>query len=461
MTTNPMTLRRTSLIPWISEARALLKVSSPLIAMQLMQFGMVTADIIMVGALGEKPLAAVSIGAVMYYFVWLAAYGPVMAVAPVVSHILGANPDETRGVRIAVRMGLWAAAFVSLPLMGLLVFSRPALLALGQPPDIVDMAMPWIQVIAFGLPFTLGYGVLRNFASATGRQGVVMAIAAGALLVNIALNYLLIYGNFGAPALGVVGSAIATAGAHAFSFACMLVLMYAQPFFRKFAVLRDFLEPDWERLRELFRLGVPMGMSMIFESMLFNAATLMMGTFGSAPLAAHQIAVNIAGLAFMIPVGLGLGATVRVGLAAGAGDAVAARRAGYTAIALSAMIGTFFAACMGLFPETLVALYLPAESQGAEVARLAVTYVMFAAFFHLFDALQATGLMSLRGLKDANVPMWIAALSYWLVGFPVAWILAFSMGWQGTGVWTGLTVSLALAAIGMVWRFEWLSRARR
>jgi MATE family multidrug resistance protein len=125
------------------------------------------------------------------------------------------------------------------------------------------------------------------------------------------------------------------------------------------------------------------------------------------------------------------------------------------------MIGTFFAACMGLFPETLVALYLPAESQGAEVARLAVTYVMFAAFFHLFDALQATGLMSLRGLKDANVPMWIAALSYWLVGFPVAWILAFSMGWQGTGVWTGLTVSLALAAIGMVWRFEWLSRARR
>jgi MATE family multidrug resistance protein len=461
MTTNPVTLRRTSLIPWISEARALLKVSAPLIAMQLMQFGMVTADIIMVGALGEKPLAAVSIGAVMYYMVWLAAYGPVMAVAPVVSHILGANPDDTRGVRIAVRMGLWAATFVSLPLMGLLVFSRPVLLALGQPEDVVGMAVPWIQVIAFGLPFTLGYGVLRNFASAAGRQGMVMAIAAGALIVNIALNYVLIYGNFGAPALGVVGSAIATAAAHAFSFACMLSLMYAQPFFRKFALLRDFLEPDWGRLRELFRLGVPMGMALIFESTLFNAATLMMGTFGAATLAAHQIAVNIAGLAFMIPVGLGLGATVRVGLAAGAGDAMAARRAGNTAIGLSALVATFFAICMALFPGSLVSLYLPAESQGAGVARLAVAYVMFAAFFHLFDALQVMGQMCLRGLKDANVPMWIAALSYWLVGFPVAWILAFSMGWQGTGVWTGLTVSLALAAVGMVWRFEWLSRTRR
>lgn len=458
MTTNQMTRRRASLIPWISEARALLKVSTPLIAMQLMQFGMVTTDIIMVGALGEKPLAAVSIGAVMYYMAWLAAFGPVMAVSPVVSHILGADPDDTEGTRVAVRMGLWAVVIVSLPLMALLLFAGPVLRALGQPADIVEMALPWIAVIAVGLPFTLGYGVLRNFASAIGRQGNVMAIAAGALLVNVVLNYVLIFGNFGAPAMGVVGSAIATACAHAFSFLAMLALMYAQPAFRKFEVLRDVLTPDWQRLRELFRLGVPMGMSLIFESTLFNAATLMMGTFGAATLAAHQIAVNIAGLAFMIPVGLGQGATVRVGLATGAGDPVAARRAGFTAIGASAIIATVFAACMASLPHTLVGLYLPAESQGAMVMDLAVTYVLFAAFFHLFDALQVTGLMSLRGLKDADIPMWIAGLSYWMVGFPAAWILAFWMGWQGTGVWTGLTLSLAIAAVGMVWRFERISR---
>jgi MATE family multidrug resistance protein len=203
-----------------------------------------------------------------------------------------------------------------------------------------------------------------------------------------------------------------------------------------------------------------MGMALIFESMLFNAATLMMGTFGAPTLAAHQVALNLAGLAFMIPLGMGLGATVRVGLATGAGDAVAARRAGYTAIMGSVVVGTFFAACMALFPHTLVGLYLPGETQGGEVARLAVTYLMFAAFFHLFDALQVTGLMSLRGLKDASIPMWIAGLSYWLVGFPTAWILAYNAGWQGSGVWAGLTASLAVAAIGMVWRFERISRPR-
>ena len=455
-----MILNNPSLIPWIKETRALAWVSAPLVAMQLMQFGMVTSDIIMVGALGEKALAATSIGAVMFYVAWLSGYGPVMAVSPVVSHILGADPDDVAGTRVAVRMGLWAVALVSLPLMGLLLFSRPILLALGQPADIVEMAMPWIHVVALGLPFTLGYGVLRNFAAAAGRQGEVMVISAGALLLNIILNYILIFGHFGAPALGIVGSAIATASAHAFTFLAMLALMRFQPFFRKFQVLRGILLSDWARLRELFRLGLPMGMALIFESMLFNAATLMMGTFGAPTLAAHQVALNLAGLAFMIPLGMGQGATVRVGLATGAGDAVAARRAGYTAIMGSVIVGTFFAACMALFPHTLVGLYLPGETQGGEVARLAVTYLMFAAFFHLFDALQVTGLMSLRGLKDASIPMWIAGLSYWLVGFPTAWILAYNAGWQGSGVWAGLTASLAVAAIGMVWRFERISRPR-
>ena len=460
MPAKPMILSNPSLIPWIKETRALAWVSAPLVAMQLMQFGMVTSDIIMVGALGEKALAATSIGAVMFYVAWLSGYGPVMAVSPVVSHILGADPDDVDGARVAVRMGLWAVALVSLPLMGLLLFSRPILLALGQPADIVEMAMPWIHVVALGLPFALGYGVLRNFAAAAGRQGEVMVISAAALLLNIMLNYLLIFGHFGAPALGIVGSAIATASAHAFTFVAMLALMRFQPFFRKFHVLSGLLLSDWARLRELFRLGLPMGMALIFESMLFNAATLMMGTFGAPTLAAHQVALNLAGLAFMIPLGMGLGATVRVGLATGAGDAVAARRAGYTAIMGSVVVGTFFAACMALFPHTLVGLYLPGETQGGEVARLAVTYLMFAAFFHLFDALQVTGLMSLRGLKDASIPMWIAGLSYWLVGFPTAWILAYNAGWQGSGVWVGLTASLAVAAIGMVWRFERISRPR-
>jgi MATE family multidrug resistance protein len=454
-----MHLRNPALIPWITEARALMKVSLPLIAMQLSQFGLVTTDVIMVGALGEKPLAATSIGAVMFYIAWLSGYGPVMAVSPVVAHILGANPHDFSNARMAVRMGLWAVAIVSLPLIALLTMSRPALIALGQPEEIVDMAMPWISIVACGLPFTLGFGVLRNFASAAGRQKEVLAISVATLLVNIALNYVLIYGKLGAPALGITGAAIATASSYAFAFLAMLGLLALSPHFRPYRLLRDIRQPDWARLRELFRLGVPMGMAMIFESMLFNAATLMMGTFGATTLAAHQIAINLAGLAFMIPLGVGLGATVRVGLAAGAGDASAARRAGHTAIICSAAIAILFTLIMFAIPGALISLYLPA-GEGAEVRQLAGTFLVFAAFFHLFDALQVTGQLVLRGLKDASVPMWIAAVSYWLVGFVIAWILAFWAGWQGTGIWIGLTVSLAVAAIGMVWRFEWLSRPR-
>ena len=451
--------RFAALAPWISEARELMKVSTPLIIMQLTQFGVVTADVIMVGALGEDALAATSIGAVMFYFAWLAGYGPVMAVSPIVSQILGAHPNDRARSRAAVRMGLWAVAMVSVPLMLFLIWTRPVLLALGQQPHIVDMAVPWVSIVAFGLPFTLAFGVLRNFASATGQQNAVLAISIATLLVNIALNYVLIYGKFGAPALGVSGAAIATVIAYAFSFTAMLCLLLFSPQFRKYRLLHRFFRPDWTRFREVFRLGVPMGMSMIFEAMLFNAATLMMGTFGAATLAAHQIALNLAGLAFMIPLGMGLGATVRVGLAAGARDAEAARLAGHTAIMCSAAVAVFFAACMALFPHTLVSLYVSGESPNtAEVVRLAASFLMFGAFFHLFDALQVTGQMSLRGLKDANMPMWIAGLSYWLIGFTMAWVLAYSAGWQGVGVWTGLTASLAVAAFGMVWRFEIISR---
>lgn len=459
MTSKTRQARLAWLAPWISEVRALMKVSAPLIIMQLTQFGSVTADVIMVGSLGEEALAAVSIGAVMYYFAWLGGYGPVAAVSPIVSQILGAHPNDRGRSRVAVRMGLWAVVIVSMPLMLFLIWTRPVLLALGQQPHIVDMAVPWVRIIAFGLPFTLAFGVLRNFASATGRQNAVLGISIVSLLVNIALNYVLIFGKFGAPALGVVGSAIATVIAYAFSFLSMLALLTLSPHFAKFRLLHHFFRPDWNRLKEVFRLGFPMGMSMIFEAMLFNAATLMMGTFGAATLAAHQIALNLAGLAFMIPLGMGLGATVRVGLAVGARDAEAARLAGHTAIICSAAVAVFFAACMAMFPYTLVSLYVSGESPNtAEVVGLAVSFLMFAAFFHLFDALQVTGQMSLRGLKDANMPMWIAGLSYWLIGFTVAWGLAYSAGWQGAGVWTGLTASLAVAAFGMVWRFEIISR---
>jgi MATE family multidrug resistance protein len=451
--------RRDLLKPWIAEARALLKLAAPLIVMQLAQIGSLTADIIMVGELGKDAIAAASIGAVLFYFTWLIGYGPVMAVSPIIAQILGAHPNDRARARAALRMGLWAIALLSLPLMALLIWARPILLFLGQDPKIVAMAEPWVHAVAFGLPFALGFGVLRGFATAVDKQGAVLVIAIATVLFNILGNYVLIYGNFGAPALGVTGSGIASALAYAFSFFAMLGVLLFAPSFRKYRILHRFGRFDRAKFTEVFRLGAPMGVSMLFEAMLFNSATLLMGTFGATSVAAHQIAMNVASVTFMVPLGISLAATVRVGLAAGARDLDGVRRAGWSAIVIGAGFMLVCGVIIALIPRTLVGIYIPlGDPANADAVKFAVAFLYVAAFFQLFDALQVTAQLSLRGLKDATVPMWIAGLSYWLVGFALAYGLGVVAGMQGLGVWIGLAAGLAAAAFGMVTRFAILSR---
>lgn len=451
--------RRELLKPWLEEARALLKLAAPLIVMQLAQIGAITADVIMVGELGQEAIAATGVGAVLFYFTWLVGYGPVMAVSPIVAQILGAHPNDRARVRAAVRMGLWVVAMLSVPLLTLLIWAKPLLLMLGQGEKIAAMAEPWVHAVALGLPFALGFGVLRGFATSVGRQNAVLAIALATLLVNIALNWLLIYGNWGMPALGVQGSGIASAIAYAFSFFAMLTVVLAAPSFRKYHVLHRFTHFDRAKFAEIIRLGAPMGVSMLFEAMLFNTATLMMGWFGAASLAAHQVAMNVGSLTFMVPLGLSMAATVRVGLAAGARDAQGVRRAGYTAIAFGSGFMLTCAVVIALIPETLVSIYVPTgDRKNAEMVRLAILFLYVAAVFQLFDALQVTAQLSLRGLKDATAPMWIAGLSYWLVGFGLAYGLGIGAGLQGFGVWIGLAAGLAAAGLGMLTRWERISR---
>lgn len=451
--------RREMLKPWIDEARQLLWLALPLIAMQLAQISSITADIIMVGPLGKEAIAATGAGAVLYYLAWLIGYGPVVAVSPIIAQILGAHPNDRARTRASVRMGLWAIAMISPPLMFLLIWAKPVLLLLGQEPKVVELAASWVHMVAFGLPFSLGFGVLRGFATATGRQHYVLLVSVGMLLVNIALNYVLIYGHFGAPALGVQGAGLASAIAYAFAFFAMLAIATLVPEFKKYHVLHRFTRPDWAKFVEVFRLGVPMAISMIFEAMLFNSATLLMGVFGAASQAAHLVALNVGSVTFMVPLGIGIAATVRVGLAAGANNHEAVRRAGHVAIAVGAGFMLLCAVVIALIPHTIAGLYIQAsDPSNAEVMQLVVPFLYVAAIFQVFDALQVTGQMSLRGLKDANAPAWIAGLSYWLVGFTACLILGFVFDLKGLGVWIGLALGLAAAATGMVTRFEILSR---
>ena len=384
--------RREMLKPWIDEARQLLWIAAPLIAMQLAQISSITADIIMVGPLGKEAIAATGAGAVLYYLAWLIGYGPVVAISPIVAQILGAHPNDRARTRAAVRMGLWAVAIISAPLMIFLIWAKPMLLLLGQDSKVVELAASWVHMVAFGLPFSLGFGVLRGFMTAIGRQHYVLLVSVGMLLVNIALNYVLIYGHFGAPAFGVQGAGIASACAYAFAFFAMLAIVTVVPTFKKYHVLHRFNRPNWAKFVEVFRLGIPMGMSMIFEAMLFNSATLLMGVFGAASQAAHLVALNIGSVTFMVPLGIGIAATVRVGLAAGAGNHEAVRRAGHTAIAFGAGFMLLCAVVIALMPATLAGLYIQADDpSNADVMRLVVPFLYVAAVFQVFDAARPKG----------------------------------------------------------------------
>jgi MATE family multidrug resistance protein len=445
---------------WLDEARELFKLASPLVLTQLSQMAIMTTDVVMLGRLGKTALAAAALGNTIFFFTWLVGAGPTAAVAPTIAHILGARPGDRAGIRNAVRMGFWAMLIISVPLISLLLFTRPILLLFGQSPELAIGAGRFTAALCWGLPFSLGYQVLRNFSTALSRPRASLYVMGAGFFFNIAGDYGLIFGHFGLPRLELVGAGISSACSYAFAFFAMAAVVSLMPALKKYRVFRRFQRPHWKLLSELYRLGMPIGLTMMFEAMLFNAATLIMGTFGTASVAAHQIALNVASVTFMVPLGVGMAATVRVGLAAGAGDGEALRRAGYTAFLMGAAFMTLAALAFWTIPDLIAGAYLAHTAANADVIALAVVLLRVAGAFEIFDGIQVVGAMSLRGLKDAHMPMWIAGLSYWLVGFPICLWLAFAWRLKGLGIWIGLAAGLFAAAVLMCGRFWYLSRTR-
>jgi MATE family multidrug resistance protein len=241
----------------------------------------------------------------------------------------------------------------------------------------------------------------------------------------------------------------------------MVAVVSLTPTLRKYRIHRRFHRPDRTKFAELFRLGMPIGLTTIFEAMLFNTATLLMGTFGTATVAAHQVAINVASITFMVPLGVAMAATIRVGLAAGAADNAGVRRAGFTALGVSTSFMSVAAVILVLFRHHIAGLYFAADNPAnADVLALATQFLLVAAAFQIMDGLQVTAALSLRGLKDARMPMWIAAGSYWAAGFPLCLWLGVGLGMKGLGVWIGLAFALMVAAILLCWRFHHLSRDR-
>jgi MATE family multidrug resistance protein len=454
-----------SVSAWAAEARELLRLAVPMAATQLAQMIILATDTVMLGHYNKESLAAGAIGNTVFFFIWLLGTGPVSAVAPMIAHVVGRHsrsmkPRERREIRLVVRMGLWSVALMTPPLLTALFFTRDILLLARQEPQLAADAGIYTTALAFGLPCSLAFQVLRNFSTSLSRPVPPMVVMGLAILFNALGDYVLIFGHFGFPRLGLVGAGFASASSNLFTLIAMAIIALVLPELRAYRFLRRFGKPHWASLRELFHLGLPIGITMLFEVALFNAATLAMGTFGIAMLAAHQIAITIPSLTFMVPLGIGLAATVRVGLAAGAGDIYGARRAGFTAMGLGAIFMLCAALVLLVFPHSIAALWLPDSSANRDVLTLAVTFLHVAAGFQLMDGLQVTASMSLRGLKDARGPMWLAGASYWLAGAPMCALLGFGFKMQGLGIWLGLAFGLLVAAVLLTTRFAILSRGR-
>lgn len=442
---------------WAAELRATFALAWPLVIAQLAQTLLFTTDVVMMGWLGTKYLAAGTLATTFLMPFLLAGTGTVGAVAALVAQARGAR--NIKAVRRIVRQGIWASAILTVILTPLLLQIRHVYGVLGQDPDATILAEQFIQLAVPLLFPALGIIVLRSVLSAFNTTRIILVITVAGVLFNAVCNYALMFGNFGFPRLELRGSAISTLLTNTLMFALFVAYVLTHRRFRRFHFLHNFFKSDWFHLREIFRVGLPIGMTVLAEVSLFTAAALLMGRLGIDEVAAHAIALQCASLAFMIPLGLGIASTVRVGNAYGRGDPEGVRKAGWTAFAL----GTGFMACGGLsfvlFSHNIVGLFLDhANPANANALALAASFLVVAGVFQLVDGAQVVAAHALRGMSDTTVPMIVAIVGYWAVGLPIAYVLGFVANWRGVGIWMGLASGLAFVAVVLVIRFAMRER---
>jgi MATE family multidrug resistance protein len=446
---------------WQEEVRATLSLAWPMILTNLAQVALTTTDVVLMGWLGADALAAGALGSNLYFAFMIFGLGLVTAVAPMVAREVGARRHSVRDVRRTVRQGLWSTIAVSVPIWLILWQTEPILRLLGQDPQLSARAAEYMHTFQWALLPFLAYLVLRSFLAAMERP--LWALWAGAIgfVANALAAWCLIFGKLGFPRLELVGAGIATTFSSAVMFGVLALVVLYDRRFRRYRLFGRFWRADWPRFRQLWRLGLPIGATLLFEVTIFNAAVFLMGLIGTAALAAHMIAIQVASLAFMVPLGFGQAVTVRVGRAYGAGDAAAITRAGWTAYALGVGFMALTATVMLAAPRLLIAGFLDlSRPENAPVVELAVTFLAFAALFQLADGAQAVGSGMLRGLHDTRMPMFIAALGYWGVGLPLGVALAFPLGLDGAGIWIGLATGLAVVAVLMTLRWTMRDRLR-
>ncbi|WP_274626250.1 MATE family efflux transporter [Arvimicrobium flavum] len=444
---------------WREEFRAMLALAWPMILTNLAQAAMTATDVMFIGRLGADSLAAGALGSNMYFAPLIFGLGLVYATQPMMAAELGRKKHSVRDVRRTVRQGLWLAVLAVIPIWILLWNTETVLLAMGQEPPLAKLAGTYVRGLQWAvLPF-YGYIVLRSFISALEKPAWALGIMAFAVILNALGNWVLVFGNLGFPALGIVGSGLATSFASFIMFFGMVAVVMTHRQFRRYHLLGRFWRADWPRFRALLKLGAPISGILAFEVTIFNAAALLMGLIGAAQLAAHAIALQISSVTFMIPLGLAQAATVRVGLAFGARDTEGISRAGWTALAMGVSFMALMAIVMITLPKLLIGVFIDIDDPAnTAVIGFAVTFLAFAALFQVADGAQAVAAGMLRGLQDTTVPMIYAAIGYWGIGLVLGVALAFWFGFDGNGIWIGLCTGLAVVSVLLIYR--WLQRNR-
>lgn len=437
---------------WAGHLRATLALGVPLVGSQIGLMLINTTDTVMLGWYSVEALAAGVLATPFFFVVMIFGSGFSQAVLPIAAQAEGKG--DTRGVRRAVRMGLWVAIGYSALVMPLLWHAEGILLALGQEPVVSALAGDYMRIAQWAMFPALAAQGLRAFLSAIERPRIIFWSTVAGAVLNALLNWALIFGNWGAPEMGVRGAAIASLGTTALTFAVLAAHVVTDRKAAEYEIFARFWRPDWPDLRDVLRIGVPISITILAEVTMFVFASVMMGWLGVVALAAHGIALQFASIAFMVPLGMSQAATVRIGRALGRGDALGLNRAAGSVM----MICLVFALSSGLLfwtlPAPLISLFLDtSEAKAPEVIAYAVPLLAIAGIFQLFDNGQAVGVGFLRGLKDTRVPMMLAIFCYWGIGFPIAYLLGFTFGFGGVGVWAGLATGLAFAAVLMNVRF--------
>lgn len=435
----------------IREFKQLAKLSVPITIGQVALIATGFVDTIMAGHISPLALGAIAVGANLWVPVYLFGVGLMMAVSSMVSHYFGAG--QFASIRDLVKQSLMVS--IVLGILGFYAVRQLSILLewIGIDAGIVPVATDYLFAVSWGIPAVSGYLALRFVSEGIGYTRPMMIIQIAGLVFNIFLNYVLMFGKLGVPAMGAVGAGWATAAVMWINL--LLLVIYILGHHRYTEIWKaEKVATDWQRTREMLRLGLPIALTLVNEVGMFSAVGLLMGSLGVVEVAAHQIAINFAGMMFMIPLGISAATTIRVGHALGEQRPHDARFRGLAGISLAGMCMFATASIMLIFPDWITSIY----SNDAAVTEMAVSLLFMAAIFQLSDGIQVSAAGALRGVKDTLFPLLVSIVVYWFVGLPFSYYLGISQQFGPQGLWMGLVASLTLAALWLVWRFLRVSR---